>query len=145
MTMRLVAAAAVLASAAIHLTLWLQGMRDVHLIGPAFLVNIIGGVVIAVLLTRWRSWVPGALSACFGLLTLGAFTLASTVGLFGDHEKWAGFYVFGAAGAEIVALLIGLAIVLEDPEQRPAPAPARVTGAHVRLSGSASSNRSDSA
>jgi hypothetical protein len=145
MTTRFVAAAAVLASATIHTTLWLQGMRDVHVIGTAFLVNITGGLVIVLLLARWRHWVPGALAACFGLLTLGAFTLASTVGLFGDHEKWGGFYVFGAAGAEIVALLMGLAIVLEDPEQRPTPAPARPTGAHVRLSGSASSNRSDRA
>jgi hypothetical protein len=145
MITRFVAAAAVLASAAIHLTLWLQGMRDVHVIGPAFLLNIAGGVVIAVLLVRWQYWVPGALAASFGLLTLGAFTLASTVGLFGDHEKWGGFYVFGAAGTEILALLMGLAIVLEDPDQRPMPAPVRATGAHVRLSGSGSSNRSDRA
>ena len=51
----------------------------------------------------------------------GAFTLASTIGLFGTHEKWPGFYVFGAATAELVAIVLGLALVLEDPE----PAPAR--------------------
>lgn len=144
MITRLVAAAAVLASAAIHLTLWLQGMRDVHVIGPAFLLNIAGGVVIAVLLVRWQHWLPGVLAASFGLMTLGAFTLASTVGLFGDHEKWGGLYVFGAAGAEVIALLMGLAIVLEEPEQRLTPAPARATGTHVRVSGSGS-NRSDRA
>jgi hypothetical protein len=119
MTTRYVAALAVLASAAIHLTLWLQGMRDVHVIGPAFLVNVGSGIVIAVLLVRWRHWLPGALAACFGLATLGAFTLASTIGLFGDHPSWEGFYVFGAAAAEIVAIMAGLALVLEDPEPDP--------------------------
>jgi hypothetical protein len=131
MVLRYVAAAAVLASVAIHGWLWLDGMRDVHVIGPAFLVNVIAGVVIAVLLVRWRHWLPGALTACFGLATLGAFTLASTIGLFGTHERWAGFYVFGAAIAESVAIICGLALVLEDPD--PTPVPVRKPGAHVKL------------
>lgn len=126
MSIRYVAAASVVVSVAIHLTLWLQGMRDVHVIGPAFLVNVVSGLVIAVLLVRWHHWLPGALAACFGLATLGAFTLASTVGLFGTQESWAGFYVFAAASAEIVAIVTGLAVVLEDPDelQPQAPAPA---------------------
>jgi hypothetical protein len=131
MVLRYVAAVAVLASVAIHGWLWLDGMRDVHVIGPAFLVNVISGAVIAVLLVRWRHWLPGALSACFGMATLGAFTLASTIGLFGTHEKWQGVYVFGAALAESIAIIAGLALVLEDPDELPAPA--RQTGAHVKL------------
>ena len=140
MVLRHVAAAAVLASVAIHGWLWLDGMRDVHVIGPAFLVNVVAGVVIAVLLVRWRHWLPGALAACFGLATLGAFTLASTIGLFGTHERWQGFYVFGAAVAELVAIVAGLALVLEDPETAP---PSRRSGAHVKLG--ASANLSDNA
>jgi hypothetical protein len=120
--LRQVGAVAVVASVAIHGWLWLDGMRDVHVIGPAFLVNVIAGVVIAVLLLRWQHWLPGALTACFGVATLGAFTLASTIGLFGTHEKWAGFYVFGAAASELVAILVGLALVLEDPDPQPTPA-----------------------
>jgi hypothetical protein len=145
MTIRHVAAAAVLASAAIHLTLWFQGMRDVHVIGSAFLVNITGGVVIAVLLVRWRHWAPGLLSACFGMATLGSFTLASTVGLFGDHEKWGGFYVFSAAGVEILAVVAGLAILLEDPDPWPAPVPARTRGSHAAQVEGSSWKRSDRA
>jgi hypothetical protein len=141
MILRYVAAAAVLTSVAIHGWLWLDGMRDVHVIGPAFLVNVVAGLVIATLLVRWRHWLVAALTACFGLSTLGAFTLASTIGLFGTHEKWQGFYVFGAASAELVAIVLGLALVLEDPE--PAPALVRRGGAHVRST--AAANRSDSA
>ena len=142
MILRYVAATAVLTSVAIHGRLWLDGMRDVHVIGPAFLVNVTAGVVIAALLVRWRHWLPAALTACFGLATLGAFTLASTVGLFGTHEKWAGFYVFGAAVSELVAIVLGLALVLEDPEPSPVPV-RRPGGAHVKLG--ASPNRSDNA
>jgi|tagenome__1003787_1003787.scaffolds.fasta_scaffold19911288_1 hypothetical protein len=119
MTLRYVAAVAVLASVAIHLTLWFQGMRSVHVIGPAFLVNVAGGMLIAWLLVRWRHPGAGALAACFGMATLGAFTLASTIGLFGDHETWAGFSVFAAATVEILAVVAGLAIMLEDPESEP--------------------------
>jgi hypothetical protein len=143
MVLRYVAAAAVLASVMIHGWLWLDGMRDVHVIGPAFLVNVVSGVVFAALLVRWRHWVPGALAACFGLATLGAFTLASTVGLFGTHERWAGFYVFGAATAELVAIIAGLALVLEDPEPAPASVSGRKPGAHLKIG--ASVNRSDKA
>jgi hypothetical protein len=124
MTLRIVAAVAVLASVAIHLTLWFQGMRSVHVIGPLFVLNILGGVVIAVLLVRWRHPMSGVLGACFGAATLGAFTLASTIGLFGDHERWEGFSVFAAAVVEIVAIVAGLALLLEDPEPEPSATPA---------------------
>ncbi len=119
MTMRYVAATAVLASIAIHLILWVQVVRGLHVIGPLFLLNVIGGLVIVVLLVRWRHWLPGVLSACFGMATLGAFTLSATVGLYGTHEHWTGFYVWGAAISEVIAVLAGCAIMLEDPDPTP--------------------------
>jgi hypothetical protein len=119
MTLRYLTAAAVLASMAIHLTLWFQGMRDVHVIGPAFLLNVVGGLAIAALLVRWRHWAPAVLAACFGVCTLGAFTLAATVGLYGTHEHWQGSYVWAAAIAEVVAIAGALAILLEDPLPEP--------------------------
>ena len=114
MKMRIVAAAAVLVSVGIHLKLWFDGMKDVHVVGPAFLANVAGGLVIVVLLLRWRHWLPPVLAICFGASTLGAFTIASTVGLFGDHETWHGSYVFVAAAVEIVAIVTGAALVLEE-------------------------------
>lgn len=126
MAVRLVAAAAVLVSAYVHLHLWLDGMRDLHVVGPAFMVNAVAGVVIAALLVTWRSWVAPLLAAGFGLSTLGAFTIATTgLGLFGDHEKWQGAWVWTAAVAEAVALVAGLYAVAA--ERRTASAPARAT------------------
>jgi predicted membrane protein len=121
MILRYVTAVAVLTSVAIHGWLWLDGMRDVHVIGPAFAVNVVSGVVIAVLLLRWRHWLPAGLATCFGLATLGAFTLASTIGLFGTHEKWQGVYVFGAASAELVAIVLGPPSCWRTPSRRPSP------------------------
>ena len=76
-----------------------------NVVGPAFLLNAVGGAVIAVLLLTWRSWVPPLLAVGFGVATLGAFVIATTVGLFGVHEHWVGGYVWTAAIAEVVAIV----------------------------------------
>jgi hypothetical protein len=121
MTRRLIAAAAVLVSAYVHLHLWLDGMRHLTVVGPAFMVNTVAGVVIAGLLVTWKSWVAPLLAAGFGLSTLGAFTIATTgLGLFGDHEKWQGPYVWVAAVTEAVAIAGGLYLLVH--ERRTAPA-----------------------
>jgi hypothetical protein len=107
MNMRALAAAAVLVSAAVHLYLWFDGYRDEDVIGPAFLLNAVGGVVIAGLLLAWQHWVPPLLAVGFGLSTLGAFLISATVGLFGLEESWSGWAVWTAAASEVVAIVAG--------------------------------------
>ena len=114
MWMRIVGAAAVLVSAAVHLYLWVDGFRTMSVIGPAFLLNAVGGAVIAVLLITWRSWVPALLTAGFGVSTLGAFILSATVGLFGLHEHWVGWPVWTAAVSEVVAIVVGSLLLVRD-------------------------------
>ena len=75
MWIRTLAALAVLVSAAVHLMLWFDGVRH-QSVGPAFLLNAAGGVVIAVLLVSWRHWVPPLLAIGFGVSTLGASSRA---------------------------------------------------------------------
>jgi hypothetical protein len=111
---RAVAAVAVLVSAAVHLYLWFDGMRDADVVGPAFLLNAVGGVVIAVLLLAWRHWVPALLAIGFGLSTLTAFVIAATVGLFGVQEVWTGWTVWTAAAAEVVAVVAGARVLAAD-------------------------------
>jgi hypothetical protein len=124
MKMRILAAVAVLVSAVVHLKLWFDGFRDIHVIGPAFLLNAVAGAVIAVLLVRWRDWPPLLLAVGFGASTLGAFVLSTTVGLFGVHEVWTGWAVLTAAGSEIVAIFAGLVALLQEVELR--------SGGHLR-------------
>ena len=111
MGVRIVTAVAAAVSAYVHLKLWLDGMRDVSVVGPAFLLNAVAGVVIAVLLLTWRHWVPGFLAFGFGASTLGAFVMSTTVGLFGVKEQWVGGYVWAAAVSELVCILGGLLVL----------------------------------
>jgi hypothetical protein len=119
MPVRLIAAAAVLASAYIHLKEWLDGMRHVHVIGSLFVVNIVAGVAIAVLLLTWHHWLAPFLAVGLGASTLGGFVIAAQWGLFGDHEKWQGSYVWAAAVVEIVAIVAGLYAVAAERRSEP--------------------------
>ncbi|GAA3756709.1 hypothetical protein GCM10022240_06940 [Microbacterium kribbense] len=119
MWIRIVAAAAVLISAIIHLEQWILVFRGTAYIGPAMLINFIGGLVIVVLLLWWRtSWVPWALTVLFGAATFGAFLISATVGLFGVHEHWTIWEVWVAAAVEVIAIITGLAGLASRPAAR---------------------------
>ncbi|MGH3316492.1 MAG: hypothetical protein ACRDO0_10155 [Nocardioidaceae bacterium] len=109
MRTRVVAAAAVFISAVVHISLWFAGYNDVAVIGPAFLLNAVSGVVIAILLLRLRNWIPLLLAVGFGVATLGAFILSVTVGLFGLQEDGGGVSQWIAAVSEVVAIVAGVA------------------------------------
>lgn len=102
-------AAAVLLSAVVHLELWALGMRTVAVIGPAFLANAIGGLVIGLAVLLWWHWVPLVAAIGFAAATLGAFVLSVTVGLLGPPEPISGVPQLLAGSAEVVA--IGCAVV----------------------------------
>jgi asparagine N-glycosylation enzyme membrane subunit Stt3 len=122
MTVRIVAAVAVLVSAYVHLYEWLNGFRHDNVMGPLFAVNVVSGVAIAVLLYTWRHWIVPFLAFGFGASTLGGFAIATTSGgLFGTHEKWQGGYVWAAAIAEAVAIVAGL-LALSREYRTAAPA-----------------------
>ena len=131
MILRILTAVAVLVSAAVHLDLW-PDVRDSHVIGPAFLLNAVGGAVIALLVLFWKHWAPPLLAIGFGLSTIGAFVISATVGMYGVHEHWAGFSVWAAFIAEVVAIVTG-ALILSRERSRPmaAQTPSRES-AHSR-------------
>lgn len=98
----LVAAAALL-SAYVHLELYVDGMR-MPVIGPLFLLNAGGGLVIGLAVLFWRHWLPMLGALGFGVATLGAFLLSATVGLFGLHEQLVGLAQIAAGVSEIVCV-----------------------------------------
>ena len=106
MRTRLIGALAALVSAAVHLYLWFDGVKDQGTVGALFVVNVLAGAVIAVLLLLWRHWIPLFLLAGFGASTLGAFLIATTTGLFGIHTGWS-WYAWLAAASEVVAMVCG--------------------------------------
>lgn len=102
-------AAAVLLSAVVHLELWFSGFRNFTVVGPAFMLNAVGGLVIGILLLVWRHWLPllGALG--FGAATFGAFLVSTTPrGLFGVHEVWTGAPIWLSAVSETAAIVLAL-------------------------------------
>jgi hypothetical protein len=111
MKLPVVGAVAVLVSSTVHLINWFGGMRS-QSVGPLVMVNVVSGVVIAVLLLRWRHWLPAFLTFGFGATTFGAFLISVTVGLLGVHAKWEGVYVFVAAAAEIVCVVVGATLLV---------------------------------
>lgn len=111
MMLRILLAVAVLVSAAVHLFMWFDYARGDDVLGPGFLLNAAGGAGIALLLVAWRHWVPVLLAVGFGLSTLGAFVLATTVGFLGTTATWDGWEVWTAAVAELVAVLVGLLVL----------------------------------
>lgn len=120
MALRIVTAVAALVSAVVHGILWwFQDYRAIDVVGPAFLLNAVAGVVIAVLLVTWHHWVPAVLVTGFGASTLGAFVVSATVGLFGVHEKWSGGWVLTAAISEVVCVVGGLVLLFSSVSRRP--------------------------
>ncbi len=107
-TRRAVIAAGVLVSAGVHLWLYLDGFASIPVIGPAFMLNAIGGLLIAGAVLIWRHVLSLLAAIGFGLSTLGAYYISATVGLFGVHEPWTGGAVLTAEISEWIVVLVGL-------------------------------------
>lgn len=137
MRTRLLTTIAVLVSAAVHLRLWSTGVRHEHVVGPAFMVNVIAGIVIAVLLIGWRHWIPLFLAFGFGVSTFAAFIVSATVGLYGVHEHWVGSYVWIATVSEVVAVLSALAAAGQEGWLRSVGRPTHSARSDARSGGQA--------
>jgi hypothetical protein len=98
---RVVAAALVIATGAIHLYLYQDGFSSVPTIGRLFLANFVVAAVLGVaILVRGRAfW--SLLGAGFCLGTLVAFLVSVHWGLFGYRESLSGAWQEGAAAVEV--------------------------------------------
>ena len=108
-----VGALLVLWTAYIHFHLWNEtdGYRHISVIGPLFLAQAIGGLVIAVALVAVRRvWVAIA-GAGFGLSTLVGFllTVGLSKGLFNFKESWEAPFAKQAFGIELALTVVLLA------------------------------------
>ncbi len=108
-----IGALAAVVSAVVHLYLWLDGVKDQGTVGALFVVNVVAGFVIAVMLLRWRHWVPLFLLAGFGATTFGAFLIAVNGTLFGIHTDWS-WYAWVAAVSEVVAVVVGVVAAAQE-------------------------------
>jgi predicted lipoprotein with Yx(FWY)xxD motif len=130
--LRVAGSGLLIATAAIHLDLYLTGYRTIPTIGWLFLLQVIAAFALglAVLVIPGRLVIPSRLAAAagagFALATLGGYLLSVWIGLFGFKEvrTTAGI----AAGVvEVAAFVVLAALALAPvPQARAAKAPAAV-------------------
>ena len=107
--LRVVVAAALLGSAGVHYFLWTHNYPGI--VGPLFLLNAIGGVVIAIALLVWRHWLPALGAVGFGVLTLGSYVLAATVGVLGQHDQFNSQPEYWSVITEAVCIVGGIVLL----------------------------------
>ena len=84
--LRVIGAGLLIATAAIHLDLYLTGYNSIATIGPLFLFQVIAAFALGGLMLATASRLVAALGAGFALSTLGGYLLTVQFGLFGFRE-----------------------------------------------------------
>jgi len=108
MACRVLGAAAVAASGAIHFQLWATGYSVIATIGPLFILDAAGSWLLALLLVGLRFRTLAALGILTELGAIAGLATASTTGLFGFRERG-----FGVGGQILAAYATeGLAVLL---------------------------------
>jgi predicted lipoprotein with Yx(FWY)xxD motif len=86
LVLRLIGAGLLIATAAIHLDLYVTGYNTIATIGPLFLFQVIVAFALGGLLLVTGNRLVAALGAGFALATLGGYLLTVQFGLFGFRE-----------------------------------------------------------
>jgi predicted lipoprotein with Yx(FWY)xxD motif len=122
--LRVIGAGLLIATAAVHLDLYLTGYRTIPTIGPLFLFQVIVGFALGLAVLATGSRLAAATGALFALSTLGGYLLTVQFGLFGFREvrTTAGI----VAGLLEVLAFAALAVLAATPGGEPAR-----SGTHV--------------
>ncbi|HUL25702.1 MAG TPA: hypothetical protein VLW44_08005 [Streptosporangiaceae bacterium] len=86
LALRVAGGGLLVATAAIHLDLYLTGFRNIPTIGWLFLLQVIAGFALGIVVLATGSRLAAAAGAGFALATLGGYVLSLWVGLFGFKE-----------------------------------------------------------
>jgi hypothetical protein len=90
----------------IHLHLWNEGYKYLHINGPLFLLDAIAAFALAGLLLLWPRPLAALIAAAFITSTIGALVISLTVGLFGFHESISASFVVLSLIIESIAVLL---------------------------------------
>jgi len=110
--LRVAGAGLLIATAAIHLDLYLTGYRTIPTIGWLFLLQVITGFLLGALVLATGNRLVAAAGAGFALSTLGGYLLSVQFGLFGFKEvRTTAGIVAGLLEVAAFAALAGLAVM----------------------------------
>jgi hypothetical protein len=124
-----IGAAFLIWSSVIHLELWGDGYSDISVIGPLFLAQGIGCIVLAVAIVAFRRLALLAAGAVAGAATAVGLLLTVHGGLFGYTESLSVPYATLSLAVEFTAafvLLLATAVLALSPTARAAARPAAV-------------------
>ncbi len=114
--LRLVGAALLAVTAALHLDLYLTGYNTIHTIGPLFLFQVIVAFVLAAAVAVVGGRLIAAAGAGFAIATLGGYLLTVWVGLFGFREiRTTAGIVAGIVEVAAFGVLAALAVLPPAP------------------------------
>ena len=119
-------------SAVIHLMLWSDGYKDISIIGPLFLAQGIGCIIIGVAVVAFRWLALLAAGAVAGVATAVGLLLTVYVGLFGYTESLTVPYATLSLAVEFTAafvLLVATVLLAFGRTRRPRAAEQAEAGA----------------
>lgn len=113
-------------SSIIHFHLWSTSYRHIPTIGPLFIMQVIVGIVLAVVLAVFRRVWTALVAFGFVASTIGGFLLSVNVGLFGFQDSWSAPFAGMAFAVEVSALVLlaaggGLCLLRSWPGRRTGP------------------------
>lgn len=97
----------------VHFHLWQSGYRDIHVIGPLFLLNFILALAVALaVLAAPRRLLPYVALAAVGLAagTLAGLLISVNDGLFGFRDSLSAPFAHESIVAEAVVIVSGLGL-----------------------------------
>jgi hypothetical protein len=123
-------AALMIWSGVIHLQLWSDGYRSISVIGPLFLIQGIGSIVLALVLGAFRRAFLLAAGAILMAATAAGLLLSAGVGLFGYQESLAVPYAGSSLAVEFAgtAVLAAASIIVLAARAQARPARPQRTG-----------------
>jgi hypothetical protein len=110
---RVIGSLLVLAAGAIHLWLYFDFFRHVHVIGVLFLLNAAGAAVIGATLLLSSHPMFVTAGVLYAALTLAGFFFSVYHGLFGYEERLRGPWQEAAGGLEIAAIVVLLPLLAQ--------------------------------
>ena len=122
LALRVAGAGLLIATAAIHLDLYMTGYRSIPTIGWLFLLQVIAAFGLGVAVLASGSRLVAAAGAGFALATLGGYLLSMWIGLFGFTEVRTTAGIVAGVIEVAAAAVLGIMALTPAPGQQAVPA-----------------------